>query len=38
MMRKVLYDVNDDENYDNSDNDDDVKNVSNCMIFKRNMS
>ena len=38
MMRKVLYDGNDDDNDDYSDNDNDVKNVSACMIFKRNMS
>ena len=29
---------NDDDNYDYSDNDNDVKNVTIYMIFKRNMS
>ena len=38
MMRKVLYDGNDDDNDDYSDNDNDVENVSADMIFKRNMS
>ena len=37
-MRKVLYDGNDDDNDDYSENDNDVENVSADMIFKRNMS
>ena len=37
MMRKVLYDGNDDDNDDYSDNDDDVKNMFLYLWFLREL-